>query len=675
MKFCTAEEMRRLDHKTIHECGIPGVVLMENAGRGAAVLVRKYMGDLYGRRVAVICGRGNNGGDGFVMGRIFYGWGASVRFFLLGRMDQVQGDARVNLQAALNMGLEVVEVADESRLDRLDLHEFDILVDAILGTGLNSEVRGIYRDVIERVNHSGLPVAAVDIPSGLSADTGQVLGMAVRADLTVTFGLPKIGLLMPPGEQLAGRLEVVDIGIPPHVLAEADPGKELLLEDTLKGLLHPRVIDGHKGLYGHVLVVAGSPGKTGAAALTSLSAARSGAGLVTLAVAESLNPILEAKTTEAMTEPLPEEGAGILGPSALDRIMTLAEGKSVVALGPGLGTAESTRRLMVQLLERCEAPVVIDADGLNCLADDPAVLKSVRREAVITPHPGEMSRLTGLKTAEIAEDRLAAAKEFAAKCGVVCVLKGYRTIVAAPQGDLFLNTTGGPLHGVRRHGRCADRHDRRIDFTGVEPSGIGPPGGVCSWHGCRPDRRGQRRYRHSGVGYRRRVARPVEPFYDIRIARKRGSLNMGLKAKDIMSRQLITVNTGTTVKELAEVLVRHRISGTPVVDDQGKLVGVVSQSDLVALHKIPHLPRSVTLFDWVIYLEDTGRLEHELEKMAGVDVGDIMTSEPETVAPESSLEETATIMSEKGVHTIPVLDGDRLVGVVGKLDIVRSLLG
>ena len=150
---------------------------------------------------------------------------------------------------------------------------------------------------------------------------------------------------------------------------------------------------------------------------------------------------------------------------------------------------------------------------------------------------------------------------------------------------------------------------------------------------------------------------------------------MGLKAKDIMSRQLITVNTGTTVKELAEVLVRHRISGTPVVDDQGKLVGVVSQSDLVALHKIPHLPRSVTLFDWVIYLEDTGRLEHELEKMAGVDVGDIMTSEPETVAPESSLEETATIMSEKGVHTIPVLDGDRLVGVVGKLDIVRSLLG
>jgi hydroxyethylthiazole kinase-like uncharacterized protein yjeF len=444
MKFCTAEEMRRLDHKTIHECGIPGVVLMENAGRGASVLVRKHMGDLYGRHVGVICGRGNNGGDGFVMGRIFYGWGASVRFFLLGRMDQVQGDALINLKAALNMGLEVVEIADESHLDRLALHEFDILVDAILGTGLNSEVRGMYRDVIDRVNHSGLPVAAVDIPSGLSADTGRILGMAVRADLTVTFGLPKIGLLMPPGEQLAGRLEVVDIGIPPHVLAEADPRKELLLEDTLKGILQPRVLDGHKGLYGHVLVVAGSPGKTGAASLTSLSAARSGAGLVTLAVAESLNPILETTTTEVMTEPLPEEAPGLLGPSALDRILSLAEGKSVLALGPGLGTVEGTRRLVVQLLGQCDIPVVIDADGLNCLADDPTVLKSVRQEVVITPHPGEMSRLSGLKTAEIAEDRLTVTGDFAAKYGVVCVLKGYRTVIAAPQGGLFLNTTGGP---------------------------------------------------------------------------------------------------------------------------------------------------------------------------------------------------------------------------------------
>ena len=444
MKFCTAEEMRRLDHKTIHECGIPGVVLMENAGRGAAVLVRKHMGDLYGRRVGIICGRGNNGGDGFVMGRIFYGWGANVRFYLLGRMDQVTGDAGINLQAALNMGLEVVEVADESGLDHLVLNEFDILADAILGTGLNSEVRGLYRDVIDRINRSGRPVAAVDIPSGLSADSGRILGLAVRADLTVTFGLPKIGLLTPPGEQLAGRLEVVDIGIPPHVLAEADPRKELILEDTLKGLLNPRVVDGHKGLYGHVLVVAGSTGKTGAAALTSLGAARSGAGLVTLAVAESLNPILENKTTEVMTEPLPEEAPGILGPAALDRILALAENKSVVALGPGLGTAESTSRLVVQLLEQCDTPVVIDADGLNCLAGDPAVLKSIRKEAVITPHPGEMSRLTGLRTSEIADDRLAAARDFAAKYGVVCVLKGYRTVVAAPQGDLYLNTTGGP---------------------------------------------------------------------------------------------------------------------------------------------------------------------------------------------------------------------------------------
>jgi len=444
MKFCTAEEMRRLDHKTIFECGIPGVVLMENAGRGAAVLTRQYFGDLAGRKIVVLCGRGNNGGDGLVMARIFHGWLAEVKVVLLAERGAVQGDARINLDIALNMGLEIVEVREEAHLEGFDLGEADLIIDAILGTGLNTEVRGLYRRVIELVNQAAGPVVAVDVPSGLDADTGRILGAAIKADLTVTFGLPKVGLLLAPGENLAGRLEVVDIGIPPHVLAEADPGKELLLEDTLVGLLRPRAGDGHKGHYGHALIVACSPGKTGAGAMTGLAAARTGAGLVTLAVPAGLNPILEEKVTEVMTEPLPEGEPGFLASQSLDRILELARGKSVLALGPGLGTRPESAELVRSLVQTVELPLVIDADGLNALAGQTEILKKAKGEVVLTPHPGEMARLIGRSPAQVQADRLGAAGDFARSHGVIVVLKGHRTVVAAPDGRLFLNTTGGP---------------------------------------------------------------------------------------------------------------------------------------------------------------------------------------------------------------------------------------
>ncbi|MFH1091395.1 MAG: NAD(P)H-hydrate dehydratase [Pseudomonadota bacterium] len=443
MKFCTAAEMRRLDEKAILECGLPGVVLMENAGRGAAALVRRHFGDLAGKRVTVVAGRGNNGGDGYVMGRIFHGWGARVLIYILGLREQIKGDARINLDVVLKMGLEVVEIKDETRLDLLNLDGSDLIIDAVLGTGLTSEVRGLYREAIGRINDSGIRVVAVDVPSGVDSDTGRIMGLAVKADLTVTFGLPKAGLLLPPGEELAGKLEVVDIGLPPHVLAEADPRKELLLEQDLR-LLKPRHRSGHKGHYGHVLIVAGSTGKTGAAAMCAEAAARTGAGLVTLAVPASLNPILEEKVTEAMTEPLPEELPGFLGPKALDRLLALAEGKSVLALGPGLGQTEGVIFVVRSLVEKCELPLVIDADGLNALAGRPELLKKVRRQAALTPHPGEMSRLSGQSTAEIVADRLGSAGSFAQAFGLVLVLKGYRTVVAAPDGRIFLNTTGGP---------------------------------------------------------------------------------------------------------------------------------------------------------------------------------------------------------------------------------------
>ena len=444
MKFCTAAEMRRLDEMTIKEYGLPGVVLMENAGRGAARLTAEHFGDLAGRLVAVVCGKGNNGGDGLVMARIFHGWQARVRVYLLGRREAVSGDARVNLEVAMKMGLDLVEITDEAQLERLDLSGVDLVIDAILGTGLGSEVRGLYREVVEAINAHPAPVMSVDVPSGLDSDTGRVLGVAVRADLTVTFGLPKIGLLLGRGEELAGRLEVLDIGIPPQVLAAADPGKELLTGASLQGVLRPRDRKAHKGHFGHVLLLAGSTGKSGAAALAARAAARTGAGLVTLAVPAGLNSVLESMVTEVMTEPLPEESSGFLGIEALDRVLELCKGKSVLALGPGLGTGHGAVELVQSLVEKCDLPLVIDADGLNALAGNLDLLRRARREVVLTPHPGEMARLTGLSTAQQAADRLKTATDAARSFGAFVVLKGHRTVVATPDGRLWLNTSGGP---------------------------------------------------------------------------------------------------------------------------------------------------------------------------------------------------------------------------------------
>lgn len=443
MKFVTADQMRKMDQRAI-DLGIPGVVLMENAGRGAAVLAQEQFGSMAGKNLAVFCGKGNNGGDGFVMARVFHGWGANVRIYLMAAREDVTGDAKINLESALKLGLELVEVKDESGLGLIDLSGAHMLVDALLGTGLDSEVKGRYLEVIRIMNRANKPTVSVDLPSGLEADTGRILGDAVMADLTVTFGYPKAGHFLPPGQDLIGRLEVVDIGLPDQVMADLGVEQELLDEPSLKGLLKPRSREGHKGDYGHTLILAGSIGKTGAAALAAMAAVRTGSGLVTLAVPESLNPVMEQKLTEPMTVPLPEESPGFLDASAADRILELAEGKSVLVIGPGLSTNNGAMKTVKKLVLECDLPLVIDADGLNVLADDPDILKKVKRSAVLTPHPGEMSRLTGTSTAEIQADRMNAAADFAKKYNLVLALKGYRTVVSLPDGRLFLNTSGGP---------------------------------------------------------------------------------------------------------------------------------------------------------------------------------------------------------------------------------------
>jgi hydroxyethylthiazole kinase-like uncharacterized protein yjeF len=444
MKLVTASEMRELDRRAIQDLGIPSLVLMENAGRTTYRILRREFPHLQGE-VAVVAGRGNNGGDGFVVARYLANAGLPVAVFLLGQREGVSGDARVNLEVLAHLGVAVKEVLTETDLNPA-LHRLTkagLIVDALLGTGLNSPVKGLMAAMIDRINHLRPRVLAVDIPTGLSADTGEVLGVALKAEVTVTYGWPKLGQVLPPGRDYVGRLWQVDISIPPTLAR--DLPLELAEARDLRALLPPRPFGSHKGTFGHLLVLAGSEGKTGAAAMTCEAALRAGAGLVTLGIPASLNDILEVKLTEAMTLPLPEAAeARALGALAHTPIMKFLDGKMTLALGPGLGTHPETRDLVRRLVHDLACPMVIDADGLNNLAGDTAGLTDGPGPRILTPHPGEMARLVGLATPEVQARRLDLARETAARFGVTLVLKGAQTLVAAPDGRASLNSTGNP---------------------------------------------------------------------------------------------------------------------------------------------------------------------------------------------------------------------------------------
>jgi len=424
--------------------GIPSLVLMENAGRSTYQILRREFPDPDGE-VAVLAGRGNNGGDGFVVARYLAQEGFPVSVFLLGKRHQVQGDAKVNLDILAHHGLSVAEVTTEEDLNPVvhRLARAGLIVDALLGTGLDKPVQGLLAALIDRVNHLRPPVLAVDIPTGLSADTGEVLGAAVAAEVTVTYGWPKIGQLLAPGRDYVGRLWQVDIGIPPDLAREVPV--ELAEAREMRELIPPRPFGSHKGTFGHLLVLAGSEGKTGAAALASLGGLRAGAGLVTLGIAASLNDIMEVKLTEAMTLPLPEAPmARALGMEALKPIRAFLGKGMALAVGPGLGTHPETRELVRRLVRELPQPMVVDADGVNALAGDPAFLADAAGPRILTPHPGEMARLLGISTPEVQARRLEVAREAAARCRAVVVLKGAQSLVAAPDGRISLNPTGNP---------------------------------------------------------------------------------------------------------------------------------------------------------------------------------------------------------------------------------------
>lgn len=441
MKVFTPEEMRALDERTIEKLGIPGAVLMENAGRGVVKAVSQELSPVLNDGITVVCGPGNNGGDGLVAARYFLDAGLRVKVYLLGEKSRLSGDAELNLQLYTRLGGVTEELNAEtlSRLER-DLRHSGAVIDALYGTGLKKPVTGLGAEVIDMLNQSGKPVVAVDVPSGVDALTGVVRGRAVAAQMTVTMGGLKSGLLLYPGAELAGKIFLADIGIPAHYRQEGESRLELLEPQEVLFSLPPRAPDAHKGSCGRVLVLGGSPGYTGAAALSCEAAHRIGAGMVYLGIPRSLNALMEMKLTETITIPLPEEQeAGVLGARAYEALKGRLGEFQALALGPGLGRGEAQLEFCRLLLKENQGPLVVDADGLFHL---PALKIKKDLPLVLTPHWGEMARLMGVSPQEIGENPLLWVRKAARNFRAVVVLKGPHSLIAEPEGFCRINPSG-----------------------------------------------------------------------------------------------------------------------------------------------------------------------------------------------------------------------------------------
>ena len=456
MKILTAAEMKEVDRLTTERAGIRSAVLMEHAGGSAAQFIRQRFPNLGRRLIFVLCGKGNNGGDGLVAALQLVGMGARTEVILFADPNELKGDAADNLRRWENASgeLHVVRSPAEWSKWKSQIAECDILVDALLGTGARGAVEGLLRDVIESVNGRELrcPVVAVDIPSGLHADTGEVQGTVVEADYTVTFTAPKVGMFQGDAQHYLGELVVRETGVPAELIEEVGRGDLRWSEPGEFGqFAKRRKADGNKGDYGHALIVAGSVGKSGAAVLASWSALRTGAGLVTAATPAAVLPIVAAHTPEIMTEPLVATEAGTVSLRSLEygKFEAILKGKRALAMGPGLTTQDETQQFVRTIVgKRDSIPLVLDADGLNAFAGRAADLKNAEGLIAVTPHPGEMARLTGLKTSEVQVRRMKLALESAAAWNAYVILKGHNTIVAAPDGKAFVNSTGNPGMGT-----------------------------------------------------------------------------------------------------------------------------------------------------------------------------------------------------------------------------------
>lgn len=437
-KACFAAQMRNVDKMASEVGGVPSILLMENAAIACINELKKTF-NLKNMRAAVFCGKGNNGGDGFAIARHLYNLGAEVSVYLVCG-NKFSGDAQINFEIIEKMNVKIEIVTDTESLKYI-IKSSDIIVDAIYGTGIHGTVRGISYDVIEEINNNAEYVLSVDIPSGIDADSGEICGVCIRANKTVTFAAYKVGMLMFPAADFVGETVVADISIPQYIMDGENLQINVIDNEFVRENFPKRKNNSQKGDYGKVFVIAGSKGMTGAAYLSSQTAVKSGSGLVFLGVPESLNNVLEAKTTEVMTIPLSDK-KGCISSEAIDDILLKADKTDAVLIGPGLSRGEDIAVILESLLEYSKVPVVVDADGINAASQKMEMISKSSCSLIFTPHSVEMSRLTGLDREYIEENRLSVSKEFAEEYGAVVILKGHHTIVTAPDGTQYINTTG-----------------------------------------------------------------------------------------------------------------------------------------------------------------------------------------------------------------------------------------
>lgn len=444
MKLFLAEEMKQIDAATTKEFGLPGLLLMENAGRAIAATAESILEDCNNKRIVVFAGKGNNAGDGFAAARTLLNRGARVTVVLLAEPAAYSGDALVQLEVLQKCNLFLFILRTEQDWDKAAIagELADLVIDGLLGTGFHGELSPDFARAAELISSLAAPVLAIDIPSGVEPDTGKAARSAVKADVTVTLAAPKPGLYLYPGVEHAGEIMVAEIGIPTALLSSSCSKNELITQSLAKEKLPLRQGNAHKGMAGHIAILAGSPGFTGAAALCSYAAVKAGAGLVTLLTSLSSQNILAAKLNEVMVQGLIERLPGVLGGGAVGDVRHWLEKSDVLAVGPGLGTSEATKEVIRDILQGCSKPVVIDADALTALVGHTEILSNMKCPRIITPHPAEMGRLINVAAADVDAQRLALASRYAVEWQTVVVLKGAPTVVAVPDGVTYLNTTG-----------------------------------------------------------------------------------------------------------------------------------------------------------------------------------------------------------------------------------------
>lgn len=438
MKVSRVAEMRNLDRRATADFGITQEILMENAGEATYFVILKELG-VKGKKFVIFCGAGNNGGDGFVVARKIYSTGGEARIFLLGERDKLEGAAKKNFEIISRMPIEINDVKSIEPAKTAVFHG-DAIVDAIFGTGLTREASGIHKDVIELINESGKKVFSVDIPSGVNGDTGQVVGSAVRSHYTITYGLPKIGNMLYPGFDLGGKLYLSHISFPPS-LYNTDSIKVQV--NTLVEL-PPRGRDTHKGSYGKALFIAGSSSYLGAPYFSALSFLKAGGGLSYLATPGSISPFLASKGSEIVFIPQKETSSGSLARESLEELVEFSKRVDMVVLGPGLSLNDETQELARELARKIETPLLIDGDGITAIAGETKLIGERKAETILTPHSGEMSRLTKMEVDEVNKDKISVLQKTASELNAIIVLKGAHTLTGYPDETVYINTSGNP---------------------------------------------------------------------------------------------------------------------------------------------------------------------------------------------------------------------------------------